>query len=138
MSHIKGRDTRVEVLIRRFLFAFGYRYRKYDKRYPGHPDILLPKYKTAIYVNGCFWHGHDCRLNRGVKSNNRFWEEKIRRNRARDERNHRDMIALGFRVIVVWECAVRLNSDVPSFLLSLEEEIRKGRNTYVEFPITQL
>ena len=138
MSHIKGRDTRVEVLIRRFLFAFGYRYRKYYKRYPGHPDILLPKYKTAIYVNGCFWHGHDCRLNRGVKSNNRFWEEKIRRNRARDERNHRDMIALGFRVIVVWECAVRLNSDVPSFLLSLEEEIRKGRNTYVEFPITQL
>lgn len=135
MSRIKGRDTKIEVLLRRFLFSLGYRFRKNDKRYPGHPDIILPKYRVAVYVNGCFWHGHDCTLNRGVKSNVEFWNEKIKKNKARDERNHEAMMALGFRVIVVWECAIRLSRDVPSFLLSFEEEIREGRNGYVEFPI---
>ena len=138
MSHIRGKDTRIEVLLRRFLFSMGYRYRKNDKRYPGHPDIVLPKYKVVVYVNGCFWHGHDCRLNsHEVKSNKEFWRAKIERNKARDERNHSDMIAMGFRVIVVWECALAKAKDVSSFLVAFEEEIRKGRNTYVEFPLLQ-
>ncbi len=133
MSSIKSSSTHPEMLIRRFLFSFGYRYRINDRRYPGRPDIVLPRYKAAIFVNGCFWHGHDCPLFHEVKSNREYWREKIRQNRMRDERNHRQMAEKGFRVIVVWECAIRLNKEIPSFLLSLEEEIREGTNSYVEF-----
>lgn len=134
MGRIRARDTGIEVFLRHYLFALGYRYRKNDKRYPGRPDIVLPRYRVAIYVNGCFWHGHGCALDSEVKSNTEFWREKIRRNKERDERNHRDMMALGFRVIVVWECAFRANREILPILLSLEEEIRKGSNSYVEFP----
>ena len=110
------------------------------RNYPvkGHPDFVFPEKKIAVFVDGCFWHGHDCRLNsHEVKSNKEFWRAKIERNKARDERNHSDMIAMGFRVIVVWECALAKAKDVPSFLVAFEEEIRKGRNTYVEFPLLQ-
>ena len=135
MKRIKSRDTHPEMLIRRALFSFGYRYRVSDKRYPGRPDILIPKYKVAIFINSCFFHGHICQADRTVKSNSEYWSEKIRKNKERDSRNHDDMIALGFRVIVIWQCALKKSNEIPSLLLALDEEIKEGRSCYTEFPL---
>ena len=84
MSHIRGKDTSIETLVRSFLFAKGLRFRKNDKRYPGHPDVVLPKYHTVVFVNGCFWHMHeDCTKHAMPKSNVEFWSAKLLRNRNR-------------------------------------------------------
>ena len=107
MSRIKGQDTKLEIKIRSRLFKDGFRFRKNDKRYPGKPDVILPKYKTAIFINGCFWHGHkdkNCKLARIPKSNVDFWENKIMTNRERDRKNCARLVQLEWAVIVVWEC----------------------------------
>ncbi|WP_245206915.1 very short patch repair endonuclease [Bifidobacterium dentium] len=105
MSHIRGKDTSIETLVRSFLFAKGLRFRKNDKRYPGHPDVVLPKYHTVVFVNGCFWHMHeDCTKHAMPKSNVEFWSAKLLRNRDRDAKQHAELEAMGWRVIVVWEC----------------------------------
>ena len=104
MSKIKGKDTKIEILVRHWLFHHGFRYRKNDNRYPGTPDIVLPKYKTIIFVNGCFWHGHDnCTLFHLPKSNKEFWAKKINCNKERDIQNIMNLEALGWKVIVIWE-----------------------------------
>ncbi len=107
MSGIRSKNTRIEVSLRKALFAHGFRYRINDARLPGKPDIVLPRHRAVVFVNGCFWHGHDCALFRLPASNTDFWRTKIDTNRARDERACRDLVAQGWRVAVVWECALR-------------------------------
>lgn len=108
MSRVRQKDTKPEVIVRKFLFSRGFRYRKNDKRYPGSPDIVLPKYHMMIFVNGCFWHGHSgCRAARLPKTRHEFWEEKVSDNMARDARNIRLLEQDRWRVIVVWECELK-------------------------------
>ncbi len=105
MSRIRGKDTKPEILVRQYLFARGFRFRKNDKRYPGHPDIVLPKYRTMVFVNGCFWHGHEgCKYYTVPKSNTDFWVSKIKRNQERDRNDREDLESKGWNVITIWEC----------------------------------
>ena len=105
MSRIRGKDTKPEILVRQYLFSEGFRFRKNDKRYPGHPDIVLPKYRTMVFVNGCFWHGHkDCKYYTVPKSNTEFWVSKIKRNQERDRSDREELEKNGWNVITVWEC----------------------------------
>ncbi|MGO7587844.1 very short patch repair endonuclease [Rhizobium leguminosarum] len=105
MSRIRSRDTSPELALRRALHARGLRFRVNDRRLPGKPDIVLPRFKTVILVHGCFWHRHEgCKVASTPKSNTAFWEDKFARNVARDVRNTSDLNALGWNVIVVWEC----------------------------------
>ena len=108
MARIRSTDTRPEVYLRKKLFAAGYRYRKNDRRLPGCPDIYLPKYRTAIFVHGCFWHRHKgCRYAYMPKSRVEYWESKFQRNEKRDSEVKELLADNGFRVIIVWECCVR-------------------------------
>lgn len=105
MASIKGKDTRAELIVRRYLFRQGFRYRVNDVRLPGRPDIVLPKYKTVIFINGCFWHAHqECKHFVMPKTNHPFWEQKLQRNIERDQRVCAQLLSLGYRVLVVWEC----------------------------------
>ena len=105
MSRIHSKDTKPKLLVRRWLWSHGYRYRLNVKSVPGKPDIVMRPYRTAIFVNGCFWHGHsDCDKFRMPKSNVDFWQAKISRNRERDQRNYQILQKNGWQVIVVWEC----------------------------------
>ena len=108
MSRIKGKNTKPEEIVRTYLFSKGFRYRKNDKKLPGTPDIVLPKYKTVIFVNGCFWHGHkDCRYFVIPKTNTDFWLNKINTNVERDKHKQEALKELGWNVIVVWECELK-------------------------------
>lgn len=108
MSRIFGRDTKPERFVRKYLFAKGLRYRKNDKRYPGHPDIVLPKYKTVIFVNGCFWHMHeDCKYAVMPSSNTEYWEPKLKRNKKRDVEVKQKLTDMGWKVIIIWECQLK-------------------------------
>lgn len=108
MSRIKGKNTKPKETVRKYLFAQGFRYRKNVRNLPGTPDIVLSKYKTVIFVNGCFWHGHkDCRYFVIPKTNTEFWVNKISANRNRDEINIQKLIELKWKVIVVWECQLK-------------------------------
>ena len=104
MSRIRGRDTKPELVVRRWLWHQGFRYRLYVKSLPGRPDIVMRKWRTVVFVNGCFWHWHDCQSNRRPSTNAKFWQEKIERNRERDASNQALLQAAGWHVIVVWEC----------------------------------
>ena len=108
MSHIHSRDTKPELLVRRWLWSHGYRYRLNVKGVPGKPDIVMRPYHTAIFVNGCFWHGHEgcCKI---PKSNTEFWVNKIRRNQERDLQNYKTLQENGWHVIVIWECQLKPN-----------------------------
>lgn len=108
MSRIKGKETKPEVIVRKFLFSEGFRFRKNDKRYPGTPDIVLPKYRTVIFVNGCFWHKHEgCKYFKWPENNADFWKNKIEKNVQRDERDYEKLRSLGWKVFVVWECELK-------------------------------
>ena len=130
MSSIHGKNTKPEILVRKGLHARGFRFRLHNKKLPGSPDIVLPKYGVAIMVNGCFWHGHKgCRYATKPKSNVEFWETKIARNRHRDEVTTAHLEALGWHVITVWECELRTNSQLEDRLNTLTEEIRRAYET---------
>ena len=108
MSRICGKNTKPEELVRRYLFAQGFRYRKNDARLPGKPDIVLPKYKTVIFVNGCFWHAHEgCKYFVWPKSNVDFWKRKINGNIQRDLCNIQRLSEQGWNVMVIWECQLK-------------------------------
>ena len=108
MSHIKGKDTKPEMLVRKCLFAKGFRYRLHDKKLPGKPDIVLPKYKTVIFVHGCFWHGHDgCKYYIVPKTRTEWWTEKLEKNKLNDKINEDKLISMGYKVIVIWECDIK-------------------------------
>lgn len=111
MAGIRSKNTKPEMVVRRFLHGQGYRYRLHRKDLPGTPDLVLPKYQAVIFVHGCFWHGHDCRYYRLPKTRTAFWAEKIAGNRSRDEKNQRLLEAEGWRVVVVRECEIRDNLD---------------------------
>ncbi len=120
MSRIKGKNTKPEVLVRKFLHANGYRFRIHRKDLPGKPDIVLPKYKTVIFVHGCFWHRHEnCKYSSFPKTHTEFWEEKFRRNIERDKQNIADLESLDWKVLVVWECEVKDGSFQKNLLDAL-------------------
>ncbi|HMN16787.1 MAG TPA: DNA mismatch endonuclease Vsr [Ignavibacteriaceae bacterium] len=107
MSKIRGKNTKPEMILRSELFKLGFRFRVHQKDLPGKPDIVLPKYKTAIFVHGCFWHYHkDCREGRIPTSNSKFWTEKLQRNISKDEANIKALRKAKWKVIVVWECDI--------------------------------
>lgn len=107
MAGIKGKDTRPELIIRKALFAKGYRYRLHVRTLPGKPDIVLQKYSAILFINGCFWHGHECHLFKLPKSNVEFWQAKINRNKDLDMQALCSLRAMGWRVGVLWECGLR-------------------------------
>lgn len=105
MSSIRGRDTKPEMVVRRYVHQSGLRYRLHDRRLPGTPDLVFPKYRLALFVHGCFWHRHSgCANSVHPKSNAEFWQTKLQGNVARDRRNEERLLRLGWRVRVVWEC----------------------------------
>ena len=127
MSRIRGKNTKPEILVRKGLHARGFRFRLHNKKLPGSPDIVLPKYGVVIMVNGCFWHGHKgCRYATRPTTNVEFWELKIERNRHRDEVTTAHLEALGWHVITIWECELRGKSIAGSRLDALVEEIREA------------
>ena len=126
MSHIKGKNTRPEWIVRRFLFHHGLRYRLHDKRIPGSPDIVLSRYHTVIFVNGCFWHSHDCLHSKLPKTNTDFWEAKMRRNKDRDADNYAKLHSMGWNVIIIWECQLKPAKRVETlrYLFSVLNKIK--------------
>ena len=108
MSAIRGKNTKPEIVVRKFLFGRGFRYRLNHPRLPGHPDIVLRKYRTVIFVNGCFWHGHDnCKYYRLPKTNVDFWRKKVERNKKRDVEEQRQLVTMGWHCITIWECQLK-------------------------------
>ncbi len=125
MSRIKGRKTKPEELVAKYLFSRGFRYRRNVKRLPGTPDIVLKKYNTVIFVNGCFWHMHDgCKYFVWPKDNADFWKEKLLANKVRDEKEQKEIKELGWKVIIVWECQLK-KSEREHTLHWLAEKIRE-------------
>jgi|GEM_PF-674604 len=127
MAGIRGIDTKPERMIREALYSAGFRYRKNCTDLPGKPDIKLTRYRAVVLVHGCFWHGHDCRHFRIPGSNSEFWADKIKRNRERDARDIIALIAAGWRVCVVWECAIRRSTKAdgwPAMTVTLSGWIR--------------
>ena len=133
MSSVPSGSTRPELKLRHELWRKGYRYRVNDKRLPGSPDIVLPKYKTVIFVHGCFWHGHKgCRYYRVPKSNTEFWIAKISVNRKRDDENWRQLEALGWYVIIVWECELR-NNRFGETISHIEKQVQANGAEYERY-----
>lgn len=123
MARIKGKNTKIELIVRRWLYSFGYRYKLHDKRYPGTPDIVLPKYRTAIFIHGCFWHCHkNCKYFRMPKTRTDFWARKLQGNVIRDYEKTRQLEQSGWNVIIIWEC--ELEKDAGDRLIKLLGEIR--------------
>jgi len=107
MSHIRSKNTKPEEIVRKYLFSKGLRYRKNVRKLPGCPDIVLKKYKTVVFVNGCFWHKHDCGRFAWPSSNVEYWSKKINRNVERDTQNIALLTDLGWRVLTIWECQLK-------------------------------
>ncbi|MBR6182550.1 MAG: DNA mismatch endonuclease Vsr [Prevotella sp.] len=108
MAAIRAKNTKPEIIVRKYLFSKGFRYRLYHKRLPGHPDLVMRKYRTCIFVNGCFWHGHDnCKAFKMPKTNTEFWKHKIERNKTRDKEGLMQLSKMGWHTIVVWECQLK-------------------------------
>lgn len=109
MSHIRSTNSKPEEIVRKYLFSKGFRYRKNVRNLPGCPDIVLPKYHTVIFVNGCFWHKHDCGRFVWPSSNIEYWMSKINGNVERDEQNNEKLLSMGWKVLVIWECELKKN-----------------------------
>ena len=134
MSRIGGKNTAPEMIVRRLLHSLGYRYRLHRKDLPGTPDIVFPGRRKAIFVNGCFWHAHQCRWGRPPKSRTEFWGPKLEQNRARDKRNRSDLRTMGWEVLTVWQCQARKPDTLSTKLLAFlgpagpnPIDIRKGK-----------
>lgn len=125
MSKISSKDTKPEILVRKFLFSKGFRYRINVKTLPGKPDIVLPKYKTIIFVNGCFWHGHNCKKGKLPSSNTDFWKEKISNNKSRDAKNSDLLVKPGWKVIIIWQCEISKIDNRTKILNKLLEDIKQ-------------
>ena len=125
MSKISGKETKPEILVRKFLFSKGFRFRKNDKRYPGKPDVVLPKYKTVIFIHGCFWHGHICKAAKLPDTRNEFWEKKISRNVERDKKNICELKNMGWKVTIIWQCEINTKEKRKKKLKLLLKEIQQ-------------
>lgn len=135
MSRIRGRDTKPEMLVRRGLHARGLRYLLHDRKLPGRPDLVFPRYGAVVFVHGCFWHAHGCALSKLPATRQEFWNKKLAENAARDRRAIEALLADGWRVLVVWECALRgpgrrMDDDVVE---ALAADIRSGTRSLLEF-----
>lgn len=136
MSGIRGKNTKPELLVRSLLFKAGYRFRLHRKELPGTPDIVMPGRRIAIFIHGCFWHRHqDCPLARLPKSNAEFWKAKLSGNERRDQVKYFELAKLDWRVLVVWECAIRHQQNVDSLVRSIIRWIDSG-STFAELPTT--
>ena len=132
MAGIRGKNTKPELIIRSGLHHLGFRFRLHDKRLPGKPDLAFPKYRAVIQVQGCFWHGHDCHLFKWPSTRPEFWKAKITGNRERDVRNLQALEEIGWRALMIWECALKSSTRIPieqvlteaSHWLKEEEESR--------------
>ena len=130
MSRIRGKNTTPELVVRQYLHAEGFRFRIHVKKLPGCPDVVLPKYRTCIFVNGCFWHGHrGCRYATRPKSNAEFWQTKIQNNIRRDELSTQALDTMGWRIITVWECELKKDWQEET-LRALAEQIRRNGAAY--------
>ena len=131
MAAIKGRDTSPELRIRKGLHSFGFRYRKHAKDLPGKPDLVFPKYRAVVFINGCFWHKHDCHMFKWPHTRHDFWQAKISRNADNDVRNMQMLTKAGWRVATVWECALRgrMRIGVESSVQLLAEWLRSGNDS---------
>lgn len=127
MSRIRSKNTKPEETVRKYLFSQGFRYRKNVRALPGCPDVVLPKYSTVIFVNGCFWHKHDCGRFKWPTSNEEYWTAKIIRNVERDTENQKKLQDMGWRVIIIWECELK-KQLFPERMERLKKEILEGRN----------
>lgn len=122
MGRIHGKNTTPELVVRSFLFRHGFRFRLHVKNLPGHPDIVLPKYRTVVEVRGCFWHRHPgCRQSTTPSTNAEFWQEKFKRNVERDEKTEKQLKELGWNLIVIWECELKKEG----FLKALPDKIKE-------------
>jgi DNA mismatch endonuclease, patch repair protein len=129
MSRIRSKDTKPEMIVRSLLHRMGYRFRLHRKNLPGKPDIVLPKYKTVIFVHGCFWHRHkNCKRCTTPTSNKEYWMEKFQKNIKQDKMNHRKLVNLRWNVIVIWECEVE---NLNKKLSRIDKNIR--RNALTEY-----
>ena len=130
MSRIRSQNTTPEVTLRHALWHRGFRYRINDKRLPGKPDIVLPKYRAVVFIHGCFWHGHkNCSIFKMPKSNTDYWSTKIARNQERDQRVWRELEAAGWSVIIVWECELK-KASLNSTINRVEAEIKAAGEKY--------
>lgn len=141
MAGIRSKNTRPEKIVRKTLHAQGYRFRLHRKDLPGKPDIVLPKWKTVVFVHGCFWHGHDnCPLYRLPKSQAAFWEKKITSNRIRDAKTEEKLAGLGWRVVEIWECASkgRAALSAEDLCLALDGAIKTKHRSKIEIRGAQI
>ena len=122
MSRIRNKDTKPEIIVRKFLFSKGFRYRLYDKKLPGKPDLVLSKYKTVIFIQGCFWHGHEgCKYFVIPKTRTEWWLNKINGNKQKDIENFNTLLSLGWRVLTIFECELKTNNLSNTFNRILSE-----------------
>ncbi len=129
MSRIKGKNTKPEMLVRKFLFANGLRYKLHDKQLPGKPDLVFPKYKTVLFIHGCFWHGHEgCRYYVVPKTRTDWWLAKINGNKAKDADSIMKLKQLGWKVIIVWECELKPGM-VDGLLQNLLKEFKSNNES---------
>jgi len=126
MSKVRSKNTKPEETVRKYLFSKGFRYRKNVKTLPGSPDIVLPKYKTVIFVNGCFWHGHNCSKGKLPKTRKEFWVNKINANIQRDNKNYELLKKQGWKVIVIWECELKSKKVREKTLKNLENKLKSS------------
>ena len=124
MSKISGKETKPEIKVRKYLFSKGFRYRKNDKRFVGKPDIVLPKYKTVVFVHGCFWHGHDgCKKAALPQNNHEFWANKIQGNIKRDKINQQTLQDLGWQIITIWQCQIKNKTEFDETMKKVADKI---------------
>jgi DNA mismatch endonuclease, patch repair protein len=129
MSKVRSKDTKPEIVIRRLLHSLGYRFRLYRKELPGNPDIVLPKYKTVIFVNGCFWHQHEgCKKSKLPISNSLFWSVKLQKNVERDKKNIERLEDLGWQVLLIWECQLRDLSTIEEMIINKMKRVHIAVN----------
>ena len=128
MSRIRSKDTLPELAVRKYLFSLGYRYRLHLRTLPGSPDIVLPKYRTAIQVRGCFWHSHSCMKGKVPENNRKYWQKKLSRNRERDKDNDTRLKKIGWDVVTLWECAVMDKVKIRSRMNQLQRKLKGKRD----------
>jgi DNA mismatch endonuclease (patch repair protein) len=134
MASVGTKNTGPEIVLRKALYRLGFRFRLHDRGLPGSPDIVLPKFRTAIFVHGCFWHAHGCSLSSTPSTRREFWREKFEANRRRDERKTEQLLAAGWRVIAVWQCALESSTKSAHFLAERIVKWLGGRQKFVEIP----
>lgn len=129
MSGIRSTNTRPEILVRKLLFAKGFRFRLHDRTLPGTPDLVLKKHRTVVFVHGCFWHGHNCPLFKRPQTRRKFWLDKIQRNQERDRLSVLSLRRSGWNVVTVWECVFKGRARLPLYVLSgrLEKAVLEPR-----------